>query len=60
MLAKGVRQLANVIGAMAAAYWFGFGLVRFCLAVALGCALYAALLVYSLQKSKIPNRDSRH
>ena len=54
MLANGVRLLANAVGAMAAAYWFGFGLVGFCVAVALGFALYAALLSYSLQQIKNP------
>lgn len=54
MLANGVRLLANAVGAMAAAYWFGFGLVGFCIAVALGFALYAALLSYSLLQIKNP------
>jgi Na+-driven multidrug efflux pump len=54
MLANGVRLFANAVGALAAAYWFGFGLTGFCIAVALGFVLYAALLSYSLQQVKNP------
>jgi Na+-driven multidrug efflux pump len=54
MVANALRLLANAAGAMAAAYWFGFGLPGFCVAVALGFALYAALLSYSLQQIKDP------
>jgi putative MATE family efflux protein len=52
MVANAVRLFANAAGAMAAAYWLGFGLTGFCVAVALGFALYAALLSYSLQQIK--------
>jgi putative MATE family efflux protein len=59
MVANAVRLLANAGGAIAAAYWLGFGLPGFCVAVALGFALYAALLSYSLQQIKDPINDPR-
>jgi putative MATE family efflux protein len=54
MIANGVRLLTNAVGAIAATYWFGLGLIGFCIAVALGFVLYAALLIYSLQQIKNP------
>jgi putative MATE family efflux protein len=57
MAANAVRLCANAAGALAAAYWFGFGLMGFCIAVALGFVLYAALLSYSLQQIKDPKTN---
>jgi putative MATE family efflux protein len=54
MVANGVRLLVNALGAWAAAYWLGFGLTGFCVAVAIGFAIYAALLSYNLQQIKDP------
>ncbi len=58
MAANGARLLVNAAGAMALAYWLGFGLTGFCVAVAFGFVLYAALLCYSLQQIKDPQPRS--
>ncbi len=58
MAANGTRLLVNAAGAMALAYWFGFGLTGFCVAVAFGFLIYAALLSYSLQQIKDPQPRS--
>jgi putative MATE family efflux protein len=57
MAANAVRLSANAAGALAAAYWLGFGLMGFCVAVALGFVLYAALLSYGLQQIKDPKTN---
>jgi putative MATE family efflux protein len=54
MVANAARLAVNAVGAIAAAYWLGFGLTGFCVAVAFGFVFYAALLCLSLQRIKNP------
>lgn len=54
MVANALRLCVNALGAIAAAYWFGFGLAGFCVAVAFGFVFYAALLCYNMQQIKDP------
>jgi Na+-driven multidrug efflux pump len=58
MGANGTRLLVNAAGATAAAYWLGFGLAGFCVAVAFGFVLYAALMSCSLRLIKDPSPRS--
>jgi putative MATE family efflux protein len=58
MAANGARLVVNAAGAMALAYWFGFGLTGFCIAVAFGFIIYAALLGYSLHRIEDPQPGS--
>ena len=54
MVANALRLCVNALGAVAAAYWLGFGLTGFCAAVAFGFVFYAALLCYNMQQIKDP------
>jgi Na+-driven multidrug efflux pump len=54
MVANAARLFVNAVGAIAAAYWLGFGLMGFCVAVAFGFVFYAAVLCLSLQRIKDP------
>jgi hypothetical protein len=54
MIANGVRLFTNAMGAIAATYWFGLGLIGFCVAVAFGFVLYAVLMIFSLLRIKSP------
>jgi putative MATE family efflux protein len=54
MVANAARLFVNAVGAIAAAYWLGFGLMGFCVAVAFGFMFYAAVLCVSLQRIKDP------
>ena len=54
MVANAARLIVNAVGAFAAAYWLGFGLTGFCVAVAFGFVFYAAVLCRSLQQIKDP------
>ena len=48
------RLAANVIGGLAAIYWFGLGLTGFFAAIAVGFCLYAVLLVFAVTRVTVP------
>jgi putative MATE family efflux protein len=52
--ANAARLAVNVIGALVAVYWLDLGMVGFFAAVALGFALYAALLCWAVLRVKAP------
>jgi Na+-driven multidrug efflux pump len=52
--ANGVRLTVNVIGGLVAVYWLDLGMAGFFASVALGFAVYAALLVWAVVRVKEP------
>jgi putative MATE family efflux protein len=56
MAANAARLIVSAGVGLAAAHWLGFGITGFCTAVAVGFALYAALLTYSVGQAKEPSR----
>jgi putative MATE family efflux protein len=56
--ANAVRLAANVAGGLAAIYWLDLGVTGFFLAVAIGFAVYAALLVLAAVRVKTPAAGS--
>jgi hypothetical protein len=49
-----VRLAVNVGGGLIAVYWLDLGMIRFFASVALGFAVYAALLVWAVVRVKKP------
>src|SRR5689334_7251545 len=52
--ANGVRLAVNVVGGLIAVYWLDLGMTGFFASVALGFAVYAALLVWAVVRVKKP------
>jgi putative MATE family efflux protein len=52
--ANAVRLAVNVIGGLVAVYWLDLGMTGFFAAIALGFAVYAALLVWAVMRVKAP------
>ena len=52
--ANGVRLAVNVVGGLIAVYWLDLGMTGFFASVALGFAVYAALLVWAVVRVKEP------
>jgi putative MATE family efflux protein len=52
--ANGVRLAVNVIGGLIAVYWLDLGMIGFFASVAVGFAVYAALLVWAVVRVKEP------
>ena len=53
--ANGVRLAVNVVGGLIAVYWLDLGMTGFFASVALGFAVYAALLVWAVVRVKEPD-----
>jgi Na+-driven multidrug efflux pump len=53
--ANGVRLAVNVVGGLIAVYWLDLGMIGFFASVALGFAVYAALLVWAVVRVKEPS-----
>jgi hypothetical protein len=58
--ANAVRLAVNVIGGLAAVYWLDLGMTGFFAAVALGFAVYAALLVWAVLRVKEPASSTKN
>src|SRR5262249_28746078 len=52
--ANAVRLAVNVVSGLVAVYWLDLGMTGFFAAVALGFAVYAALLVWAVARVKAP------
>src|SRR5690348_12458454 len=52
--ANAVRLAVNVVGGLVAVYWLDLGMVGFFASVAIGFALYAALLIWAVMRVKEP------
>jgi Na+-driven multidrug efflux pump len=52
--ANGVRLAVNVVGGLVAVYWLDLGMTGFFASVAVGFAVYAALLVWAVARVKEP------
>jgi Na+-driven multidrug efflux pump len=52
--ANGGRLAVNVVGGLIAVYWLDLGMIGFFASVALGFAVYAALLVWAVVRVKQP------
>jgi hypothetical protein len=52
--ANGVRLAVNVVCGLIAVYWLDLGMIGFFASVALGFAVYAALLVWAVVRAKEP------
>jgi Na+-driven multidrug efflux pump len=52
--ANGVRLAVNVVGGLIAVYWLDLGMIGFFASVAVGFAVYAALLVWAVVRVKEP------
>jgi putative MATE family efflux protein len=53
--ANGARLALNVVGGLIAVYWLDLGMIGFFASVALGFAVYAALLVWAVVRVKEPS-----
>lgn len=54
VVANAIRLVASAVGGLVAIYWFGLGTVGFFAAIAIGFAVYAALLVRAVLRVKEP------
>ena len=57
--ANGVRLAVNVVGGLIAVYWLDLGMIGFFASVAVGFAVYAALLVWAVVRVKEPETAGR-